>query len=140
MGADFAEAAGGEQPPARLVAGEDLRGELVEAAQPGSLGEALQQGPPDPAAADVAIDVDGRLPDPLVVVAAVLVGAGLREADDLAVALVDEADLPMRDRVGDRRRVLQAGLERRDSVLDPLVVDLGDRLGVRGARGPDLAL
>lgn len=113
VGPDDAEAAGLEQADAARVPGKDLCGQLVQPALAGGLDQRAQQCAAGALPASLALDVDRRFADAVVVAAAVLVGAGFGETGDLAIALPDQVQRTVGDQVGDGVRRLGPGFEGR---------------------------
>ena len=118
---------------ARAVVREHPRGELVEPRTRTRGGEVLESRTADPLTARLAGDIDAVLREPAYTQRSEYGAAG--EADDPAL-LVRRDDTEAR-RIPRPRRLAQPRLERRQAVLDALVVDLGDRGRVVLGRGPD---
>ena len=133
--ADDAEAAALVQRDARQVVGEDARRELPESASFVLGKQRLECDPPGAFAAPRAVDVDRVIGDAGVCRArAVTARAGPRDDapgvldDDGRVAIAFVAQLR-----GDLIHGPRVGLERRDPILDALVIDGGNgrRIGLR---------
>jgi hypothetical protein len=134
--ADLAPATAPKQLDAGLVAGEDLRRQLVAAALPRLIGDRFQQRSPDAAPPHVATYVQRALGDAGVVLGGVVVAREARPPDDRAAALCDEQGAVA---LGQLRLELagpvRARLKGRLALLDPLVVNLGCRRRVAGTGG-----
>src|SRR5262245_47640182 len=134
--ADDAESAALVQREACGVFRKDPRHELPEPTLGVDAAQGLQRGPSRALTSGRACHVD-RVPCDTGVCGTIPIRTGARPGDDLvttlghdrweAVALVDELH-------GDLLRRSRLGLERRDAIGDALVIDVGNRSGVRRYR------
>src|SRR5438876_9302890 len=140
VGAHFTKTDSLAQAAARRVLHEHARDELPEAGLACHIDQSAHRGRAGAMTAVVAGDIDGEFRDASIAVARSVRGRG-GERDHLAGGVLDDDDrmraVEPRAHVGDRSWI---GFERRDAIVDTLVVDVADYRRIGGCRRPDAHL